>query len=237
MAAPLLVQAHEQRATTGQTVRLVAETTYQAGSWDRTRRVVDKAEALDKGPNTRFVVTTRRDPPVALDDWSVDRGAPELWSKDVKRACRADRLSDCRFWANQFRLLLHAAAYGLLDTLRRWLTAQGYPPLQLDTLRLHLLKVGGRSVNCSPEQLAGGSVAWAYQRYQWGLHSSADHPVGGKRVSVRIAASSLAVAPWPVSGWRLYGDEGTLVADGVFPPLPSLNRQVARRLISSGNVS
>ncbi len=159
MAAPLLVQAHEQRATTGQTVRLVAETTYQAGSWDRTRRVVDKAEALDKGPNTRFVVTTRRDPPVALDDWSVDRGAPELWSKDVKRACRADRLSDCRFWANQFRLLLHAAAYGLLDTLRRWLTAQGYPPLQLDTLRLHLLKVGGRSVNCSPEQLAGGSVA------------------------------------------------------------------------------
>jgi len=111
--------------------------------------VVDKAEARDKGPNTRFVVTTRRDPPVALDDWSVDRGAPELWSKDVQRACRADRLRDCRFWANQFRLLLHAAAYGLLDTLR-----------------LRLLKVGGRSVNCSPEQPAGGSVAWAYQRYR-----------------------------------------------------------------------
>jgi len=39
VAAPLLVQAHEQRAKTGQTVRLVAETTYQAGSWDRKRRV------------------------------------------------------------------------------------------------------------------------------------------------------------------------------------------------------
>jgi len=144
VAAPLLAQAREQRAQTGQTVRLVAETTYQAETWDCARRVVYKAEALDKGPNTRFVVTTRHDLPAALYDWYVDRGAAELWIKDLKRACIADRLSECRFWANQFRLLLHAAAYWLLDTLRRWLTAQGYPPVQLDTLRLRLLKVGGR---------------------------------------------------------------------------------------------
>lgn len=144
VAAPLLEQAKEQRAVTGETVRLVADTTYQAGTWDHSRRVVYKAEALDKGPNTRFVVTTRADAPEALYDFYVDRGTPELWIKDFKRACCADRLSDCRFWANQFRLLLHAAAYWLLDTLRRWLCAQGYPPLQLDTLRLRLLKIGGR---------------------------------------------------------------------------------------------
>ena len=56
------------------------------------------------------------------------------------------RRSPCRlsFWANQVRLFLHAAAYWLLDTLRRRLGAQGYPPLQLDTLRLRLLKIGGR---------------------------------------------------------------------------------------------
>lgn len=35
----------------------------------------------------------------------------------------ADRLSDHAFWGNQFRLLLHAAAYWLLDTVRRWLTS------------------------------------------------------------------------------------------------------------------
>jgi hypothetical protein len=144
VAAPLLAQAVHQRAVTGETVRLVAETRYQAGSWDHARRVVYKAEALDKGPNTRFVVTTRADPPAALYDFYVDRGEPELWIKDFKRACIADRLSDCRFWANQFRLLLHAAAYWLLDTLRRWLCASGYPFLQLDTLRLRLLKIGGR---------------------------------------------------------------------------------------------
>ena len=74
----------------------------------------------------------------------MDRGGAENWVKDYRRACIADRLSDHRFWANQFRLFLHAAAYWLLDTLRRWLQAHGVPPLQLDTLRLRLLKVGGR---------------------------------------------------------------------------------------------
>jgi hypothetical protein len=125
-------------------VRLVAETAYQAGSWRRERRVVYKAEALDQGPNTRFVVTTRTDEPAALYEFYVDRGEAELWIKDYKRACSADRLSDHRFWANQFRLFLHAAAYWLLDTLRRWLTERGLAALQLDTLRLRLLKVGGR---------------------------------------------------------------------------------------------
>jgi DDE family transposase len=49
-----------------------------------------------------------------------------------------------RFLANQFRLLLHAAAYWLLDTLRRKLVAAGVRRMQLDTLRLRLVKIGGR---------------------------------------------------------------------------------------------
>ena len=92
----------------------------------------------------RFVVTSRADAPRALYDWYVDRGEPEGWIKDFKCACQADRLSCHAFWANQFRLLLHAAAYWLLDTLRRWLVAAGAARRQLDTLRLDLLKIGGR---------------------------------------------------------------------------------------------
>jgi hypothetical protein len=145
LAEPLLVEAERQRAETGAAkVRLMGETTYRAKSWPTPRRVVVKAETLAQGPNTRFVVTSRTDPPEALYDWYVDRGEPEGWIKDLKRACFADRLSDHRFWANQFRLLLHAAAYWLLDTLRRWLVARAVPRAQLDTLRLHLLKIGGR---------------------------------------------------------------------------------------------
>jgi hypothetical protein len=144
-AAPLLAAAQAESARQGGAkVRLAGEAAYRAASWPRERRAVYKAEALERGPNTRFVVTTRGDPPLALYDWYVDRGEPELWVKDFKRACFADRLSCHRFWANQFRLLLHAAAYRPLDTLRRWLGRLGLPRLQLDTLRLRLLKVGGR---------------------------------------------------------------------------------------------
>jgi hypothetical protein len=143
-AAPLLADAQAQsEAQAGAKVRLAGETRYQAGSWAHPRRVVYKAEILGKGPNTRFVVTTRPDPPLAVYDRYVDRGEAENWIKDLKTAVQADRLSDHRFWANAFRLLLHAAAYTLLDTLRRRLAAATGTRYQLDTLRLRLLKIAG----------------------------------------------------------------------------------------------
>jgi hypothetical protein len=147
LTAPLLAQAlAESAAQGGAKVRLAGEASYQAKSWTRPRRVVYKAEALTNGPNTRFVVTTRSDAPLIVYDWYVDRGEPENWIKDFKNALQADPLHAHRFWANQFRLLLHVAAYWLLDTLRRWLIQRlgQAARIQLDTLRLRLLKIGGR---------------------------------------------------------------------------------------------
>jgi hypothetical protein len=145
LAAPLLAEAQTQSAAQeGAKVRLAGEALYQAGSWPHPRRVVFKAEALAKGPNTRFVVTDRLDPPLGLYDFYVDRGQPENYIKDFKNALQADRLSCHRFWANQFRLILHAAAYWLMDTLRRWLARTDAARYQFDTLRLRLLKLAGR---------------------------------------------------------------------------------------------
>jgi hypothetical protein len=145
LAAPLLAEATAQSAAqAGAKVRLVDAAPYQAGTWPQPRRVVYKAEILEPGPNTRFVVTTRTDPPLTVYDAYVDRGQSENFIKDYKNALAADRLSDHRFWANQFRLLLHAAAYWLLDTLRRWLAGTEAARLQFDTLRLRLLKIGAR---------------------------------------------------------------------------------------------
>jgi hypothetical protein len=144
LAADLLAQAKEHYTVTGEKARLLGEERYAAGTWDTERRVVYKAEWLKKGPNTRFVVTTRDDPPDILYNWYVQRGGgPELWIKDLKQGCFADRLSDHTFCANQFRLLLHVAVYWLLTTLRRWLMRLRIGRMQLDTLRLWLLKIGG----------------------------------------------------------------------------------------------
>ena len=145
LAAPLLADARARSAEQGGTkVRLAGEDRYQAKTWPHSRRVIFKAEVLAKGPNTRFVVTTRDDPPLDLYDFYVDRGDAENRIKDFKNALAGDRLSDHRFWANAFRLLLHAAAFWLLDTLRRWLAHTEAATYQFDTLRLRLLKIGRR---------------------------------------------------------------------------------------------
>jgi hypothetical protein len=135
-------QESEQRA--GEKVRLVSSASYQALSWGRKRRIIYKAEVLQKGTNTRFVVSSRSDEPERLYNYYVRRGESENRIKDFKVALKADRLSCHRFFANQFRLLLHAAAYWLLDILRRKLVAAGIERMQLDTLRLCVIKIGGR---------------------------------------------------------------------------------------------
>jgi hypothetical protein len=106
--------------------------------------VVYKAEAMEEGTNRRFVVTSRTDEPEKLYEWYVERGETENRIKDFKLALKADRLSCCRFLANQFRLVVHAAAYWLMDVLRSKLVAGGVKRMQLDTLRVLLIKIGGR---------------------------------------------------------------------------------------------
>jgi hypothetical protein len=162
MAAELLAEAKQAYDHTGQKARLFGEGRYAAASWERERRVVYKAEWVPKGANVRFVVTTRSEEPAALYAWYVQRGgSPEGCIKDLKAGCFLDRLSDHAFWANQFRLYLHVAIYWLLDTIRRWLRQQRVARMQLDTLRLWLIKIGG------------------WLRFQLGgtrLHLAASHP-------------------------------------------------------------
>jgi len=144
MAGDLLEEATEEYERTARKARLFGEDLYKAGSWPKKRRVVYKAEVMQKGTNRRFVLTTKNEEPKALYEFYARRGEGENWITDFKLHVKADRLSCHRFIANQFRLLLHAAAYWLMDALRRKLIASGSRRMQLDTLRLRLVKMGGR---------------------------------------------------------------------------------------------
>ncbi len=145
MAHDLLEEAAQEHERTDKKATLFGEALYGAASWERERRVVYKAEAMEQGTNRRFVVTTKRDAPEELYGFYAKRGESENWIKDFKVHVKADRLSCHRFVANQFRLLLHAAAYWLMDALRRKLIESGgRRRMQLDTLRLTLIKIGGR---------------------------------------------------------------------------------------------
>ena len=144
MGKDLLEEATQEHQRTDKKARLFGEDLYGAASWEKERRVVYKAEAMEQGTNRRFVVSTRADGPKELYEFYACRGEAENWIKDFKVHMKADRLSCHRFIANQFRLLLHACAYWLMDALRRKLIEGGSLRMQLDTLRLGMIKIGAR---------------------------------------------------------------------------------------------
>jgi hypothetical protein len=151
LAAGLAEKARRRFLRTGKKARLFRAVRYrsrQAGRrrWPRSYRMIIKAEHMELGANLRFVVTNLGgDPEKLYDGCYVKRAeACENSIKDLKRALMADRLSCHRFWANQFRLLLHAAAYVLMCMLRRAARGTELADAQMDTLRLRLLKIGVR---------------------------------------------------------------------------------------------
>jgi hypothetical protein len=107
---------------TGQPQRRFTGFWYQAGTWERPRWVIAKAEAHAPGTNRRFIVSNRPGARTWIeptyDDYAL-RGESENRNKELKRDLAMDRLSDHRFKANYFRLYLHAAALNLLVRLRR----------------------------------------------------------------------------------------------------------------------
>ncbi len=141
-------------AQTREKQRLFGELTYGAETWDRERRVIVKAEHLDQGPNSRFVVTNLAGEPQELyDALYCRRGDAENRIKEQQLGLFADRTSCHDFVANQFRVLLSAAAYLLLDSLRRQTLADTeLAHAQVDTIRLKLLKIGARVV-CSVRRI------------------------------------------------------------------------------------
>jgi hypothetical protein len=157
----LVSQTEAQFQQTQQKQRLFRELTYAAQTWDRPRRVIVKAERLALGPNTRFIVTNLAGAPQALyDDIYCQRGDMENRIKEQQLGLFADRTSCHDFEANQFRVLLSAAAYVLLEALRRiGLAGTELAAAQVSTIRRKLLKIGA-GVICSVRRivlhLAGG---------------------------------------------------------------------------------
>ena len=147
--------SHQEPASHyGEKQRIFAEFEYAAGTWDRQRRVIVKAERLKQGPNLRFVVTNLPgDPQELYDDLYCQRGDMENRIKEQQLGLFADRTSCHYFLPNQFRLLLSAAAYVLMETLRRiGLKGTDLAKAQVNTIRLKLLKIGAR-VRCSVRRI------------------------------------------------------------------------------------
>ncbi len=130
----------------GAKVRRYGEFRYAAGTWGAERRVIARVEASDRGTDSRFIVTNVAGAPRWLyGAVYCARGQAENLVKAHKVHLASDRTSCTKATANQFRLVLHTAAYWLLHTLRGLAPKRSFwRDAQFDTLRLMLIKVAGR---------------------------------------------------------------------------------------------
>jgi hypothetical protein len=147
-AAPAMVEAQTQSEASGQTEHVYTEARYAARTWQQERRVVIKAEVVrleGRGPrdNARFVITNlRQTPRFVYEHVYCARGDIENRIKELHEGLQIGRTSCCRFWANQLRVLLTAAAYVLMQELRLRAARTACARAQVTTLRERLLKLG-----------------------------------------------------------------------------------------------
>jgi len=156
--------AKRQYQETGHAARIFKEFYYQTRkSWSQQRRVVAKAEHLEKGENPRFVVTS-----LTAEEWPAAALYEELYCArgDMENRIKeqlmlfADRTSTAYLRSNQLRLYFSSVAYVLLQMLRHLgLAGTELAKAQCVTIRLKLLKIGALvriSVRKVWVSLAGG---------------------------------------------------------------------------------
>jgi hypothetical protein len=146
-AKRLMGRARRLSRSSKKTERVFGECQYAAGKWSYKRRVVIKAEVTrlegrEPKNNPRFVVTNLRHTPRTVYQRYRERGDVENRIKELQYGLQIDRTSCTRFWANQFRVLLTATAYVLMQELRLHAKHTGCARAQVSTLRERLFKIG-----------------------------------------------------------------------------------------------
>jgi hypothetical protein len=154
----------------GPKVRRFAEFAYAARSWHSERRVIARVEATSLGVDNRFIVTNLAGTPRWLyESVYCQRGQAENLIKAHKLHLASDRTSCTSATANQFRLLIHTAAYWLLHTLRGLAPRTSFwRDAQFDTIRLALIKVAARVTELKTRIKVALPTAYRHQA-RWAL--------------------------------------------------------------------
>lgn len=138
-----------ERATSAAAkLRTFATLSYAAKGWNRQRRMAARIEATRNGLDIRYVVTSLKGTAKHLyETVYCGRGQAENFIKWHKAQLASDRTSCRDPKANQFRLILHTAAYWLMLTARNAIAKRS--PLavaEFATLRLRLIKIAARVI-------------------------------------------------------------------------------------------
>lgn len=145
-----LVEALWEYEDTGEAARVFKDFNYQTRkSWSRERRVIAKAEHLEKGSNPRFVVTSESFSQVPAkelyeNDYCL-RGEAENRIKEQQLYLFGARASAETMRANQLRIYFSSVAYMLMAALRLLgLEDTDLESARTDTIRNKLFKIGAK---------------------------------------------------------------------------------------------
>ncbi len=151
-------------------VRRHGEVAYAANGWParpdtRARRVIARIEAGPQGTDTRFIITNLAGTFEHLyEDVYCARGQAENLIKAHKLHLASDRTSCTKATANQFRLMVHTAAYWLMLTLRGLAPKLSFwRDAQFDTIRISLLKVAARVTEMATRIKVALPTGYPYQ--------------------------------------------------------------------------
>lgn len=121
---------------------------YKAGSWEYPRRVVVKAEK----PTGQmiymytFIVTNMELEPEKLIQYYCNRGRMENFIKESKNGFDFDSMSSRSKIVNANRLQISMLVYNLFNWFRRCVLPKEMRRLQIETVRLKLIKIASRIV-------------------------------------------------------------------------------------------
>lgn len=149
LAEPLMQESRTASADSGVSERHYGEAQYQAGTWNKARRVVIKAEVTrypgrNARDNARYLITNCKGKPASVYERVYSpRGDVENRIKELKNTLNSDRTSCTRFMANQMRLFMAGMAFIIYQELRLHAAGTSLAKAQVGTLRERLIKLGG----------------------------------------------------------------------------------------------
>jgi hypothetical protein len=124
---------------------------YKAGKWDYPRRVIVKVEKPYNQLTNQysFIVTNMALSPENILKYYRNRGAMENFIKESKSGFDFSSTSSRSKLVNANRLQLHMLAYNLFNYFKRLVLPKNMRKMQIDTIRLKLIKVASKIVKAA----------------------------------------------------------------------------------------
>ena len=152
---------------------LYGEFEYQAGSWNKPRRVVVKIEkpAGELIYKHTFIVTNMALPPKNIVKFYANRGTMENYIKEGKNGFAFDKMSSSEFLTNANKLQLAILAYNLVNWFRRLCLPQNVKGSRIETIRLQLIKIAGKVISTARYIKFKLCSSYLYQKMFWQILS------------------------------------------------------------------